>query len=285
MFVIYHKVYQREVDDMIKQLDDKVAIITGGTKGIGGACTRLFAERGAKVLFTGRDRNAGLELEGELREKGYEVKFAQCDVSKESDIINIVNQGIEEFNQLDILVNNAATHISKLMHEYTEEDFYTLINTNLRNYFLHSKYTIPHLLKTKGAIVNISSSTGKVGQYAGSLYSATKGAINAFTKSIALDYARSHIRANAILPAYVDTPLLRTWINQQADPVATEQSLANCHALGQISSSEEIAAVAAFLASDDASTITGSIIDADGGATLEYSPAVIKFIGVNRHEN
>ncbi|WP_214626001.1 SDR family NAD(P)-dependent oxidoreductase [Paenibacillus agaridevorans] len=264
---------------MNKQLEGKVAIVTGGTKGIGGACTRLFAERGAKVVFTGRDENTGLELEKELHRNGYEVKFAQCDVSNESDIIHVVNLAVQSFKHIDILVNNAATHISKLMHEYSEEDFNTIINTNLRNYFLHSKYAIPHLLITKGAIVNISSSTGKVGQYAGSLYSATKGAINAFTKSVALDYARSNVRANAILPAYVDTPLLRAWINQQADPVATEQSLSNCHALGHISSSEEIAAVAAFLASDDASTITGSIIDADGGATLEYSPAVIKFRG------
>lgn len=262
---------------MSRQLEGKVAIITGGTKGIGGACTRIFAKRGASVVFTSRNAAEGSQMENDLRQEGYNVRYVQCDVLNEDNIADVIQQTIAVFGQLDILVNNAATHISKKMHEYTNEDFDHLINSNLKNYFLHSKYAMPYLIQSKGTIVNIASSTGKVGQYAGSLYAATKGAIIAFTKSVALDYARSPVRVNAILPAYVDTPLLRSWIEQQENPAKTESALGSCHALGVISSSDEIATVAAFLASSDASTITGAIIDADGGATLEYSPAVIDF--------
>ncbi|MBD2862682.1 SDR family NAD(P)-dependent oxidoreductase [Paenibacillus oceani] len=262
---------------MYNQLESKVAIVTGGTKGIGGACTRLFAERGAKVVFTSRNAEEGRRFEAELTGLGYDCLYAQCDVLDPDDIAQLFEAAVQRYGKLDVLVNNAATHISKLMHDYTLDDFDCLIGTNLRNYFLHAKHAVPHLKRTKGAIVNIASSTGKVGQYAGSLYAATKGGIISFTKSIALDYARCPIRANAILPAYVDTPLLQSWIRQQENPAKTERTLAACHALGTISSSEEIAAVAAFLASDDASTVTGAIIDADGGATLEYSPAIIDF--------
>ncbi|MDF2724237.1 MAG: short-chain dehydrogenase/reductase [Paenibacillus sp.] len=262
---------------MAGQLAGKVAIVTGGTKGIGAACTKLFLQKGAKVVFTSRRQQEGAELERELREEGFEAAYVNCDVTRASDIEHVIERTVGMYGQIDILVNNAATHISKLMHEYTLDDFDTLIHTNLRNYFLHAKYAVPHLRQTKGSIVNIGSSTGKVGQYAGSLYAATKGGIMAFTKSAALDYARVPIRVNAILPAYVDTPLLRQWIDQQPNPAEVVEQLGNMHALGRISSSLEIAAVAAFLASDEASTVTGAIIDADGGATLEYSPAAIRF--------
>ena len=262
---------------MKTQLAGKVAFVSGGTKGIGGDCTRLFAERGASVAFTSRNAEEGRRLMEELRSAGMDVLYIQCDVLHEDQIADAVHRTVSHFGKLDILVNNAATHISKLMHEYDTDDFNHLINSNFRNYFLHSKYAFPYLKETRGNIVNIASSTGKVGQYAGSLYAATKAAIIAFTKSVALDYARIPIRANAILPAYVDTPLLQSGIRQQPDPAKTQASLDVRHALGRISTGREIAAVAAFLASDDASTVTGSIVDADGGATLEYSPAVIDF--------
>lgn len=262
---------------MSKQFHDKVVIVTGGTKGIGGACTKVFAERGAKVVFTSRTLDEGKQYEEQLKLEGLECLYVQCDVMKDSDIENVIRQTVDIYGKIDVLVNNAATHISKVMDEYTLEDFEYLMCTNLRNYFLHSKYAIPYLKNTKGSIVNIASSTGKVGQYNASLYAATKGGIIAFTKSVALDYARYPVRVNAILPAYVDTPLLRSWINQQKDPENTERFLSKSHALGRISTSEEVAKVAAFLASEDASTITGSIVDADGGATLEYSPAVIDY--------
>lgn len=257
--------------------EKKGMIVTGGTKGIGAACTRIFAEKGGRVLFTGRNATEGEALEATLLNEGFDVVYAQCDVSVEADIRKVIETAVERFGAIHVLVNNAATHISKIMHEYTLEDFDTLIQTNLRNYFLHAKYAIPHLFNTKGNIVNIGSSTGKVGQYAGSLYAATKGGIMAFTKSVALDYARVPIRVNAVLPAYVDTPLLQSWIEQQPNPQEVIESLGRSHALGRISTSREIASVVAFLASDEASTMTGAIIDADGGATLEYSPAVIQF--------
>lgn len=264
-------------DRIMRPFERKVILVTGGSKGIGAACTQVFAERGGTVVFTGRNREEGKVLEQSMLREGHQAMYITCDVSVDRDIQRVIDTAIEQFGELHVLVNNAATHISKLMHEYTLEDFDKLIHTNLRNYFLHAKYAIPHLRKTKGNIVNIGSSTGKVGQYAGSLYAATKGAIMAFTKSVALDYARVPIRSNAVLPAYVDTPLLRDWAEQQPNPSQLIAELGRSHALGRISTAREVAAVAAFLASDDASTVTGALIDADGGATLEYSPSAIHF--------
>lgn len=255
----------------------KVVIVTGGTKGIGAACTALFLQKGAKVVFTGRNEDDGALLESSLRREGFDARFVRCDVLNVSDIERVIQTAVETYGQLHVLVNNAATHVSKLLHEYSLEDFDLLVNTNLRNYFLHAKFAIPYLRQTKGNIVNIGSSTGKVGQYAGSLYAATKGGIMAFTKSAALDYARVPIRVNAVIPAYVDTPLLQEWISQQPNPAEIAEQLGRMHALGRISSAAEIAAVAAFLASEEASTVTGATIDADGGATLEYSPAMIRY--------
>lgn len=262
---------------------DKVVLITGGTKGIGRSCTTLFAEHGAKVIFTGRNSDDGRELQNFLvqMKKQTEVRFVNCDVSDADEIKNLFLYIENKFGELHVLINNAATHISKLAEDYTVEDFEVLIRTNVRNYFLHTKYALPYLKKSRGSIVNISSSTGKVGQFAGSLYSATKGAINSFTKSVAIDYARVPVRVNAILPAYVDTPLLQTWLHQQSNPEEVKRSLGNSHVLGRISHPDEIASLAVFLASDGASTITGAVIDADGGATLEYSPALIPYGNIN----
>lgn len=260
-------------------LTDKVAIVTGGTAGIGGACTRLFAERGAKVVFTSNRRDEGEKYERELLSDGLECMFIECDVTNEERIIYVINKTVEKHGRVDVLLNNAATHISKMMDEYTNEDFDRLFTTNVKNYFWHIKHAIPYLKESKGAIVNIASATGKVGQYAGSLYASTKGAVMSLTKSVALDYAGFQVRSNAILPGFVDTPLLQKWINQQADPESTKDFVGKNQAIGRLTSPREIAATATFLASEDSSTVTGSIIDADGGATLDYSPAVIEFQG------
>ncbi|NEU30200.1 glucose 1-dehydrogenase [bacterium LRH843] len=258
-------------------LENKVSIITGGTAGIGEACTRTFLERGSKVVFTSYAGDEGEQLEKELLESGFDCMFIKCDVSNEEEVKNVIHSTIQKYGRIDVLLNNAGTHISKMIDEYTNDDFDRLFNTNVKGIFWHIKHAAPYLKDTKGAIVNIASATGKVGQYAGALYSSTKGAVMSLTKSVALDYARCPIRVNAILPGFVDTPLLNKWINEQADPEGTRNNVAKNQAIGRLTSPEEIAKVAAFLASSDASTITGAMIDADGGATLDYSPAVIDF--------
>jgi len=256
---------------------DKVTIITGGTSGIGGACTRIFAERGSKVVFTSNRREEGEELEKQLIKNGYDCKFFECDVVNEEEIIQVIHETVSKYGKVNHLVNNAGVHISKMMDEYTNEDFDRLFTINVKSYFWHMKHAIPYLKKECGSVVNIASATGKVGQYAGSLYAATKGAVMSLTKSAALDYARSPVRVNAILPGFVDTPLLQNWINQQADPELTRKFLGKNQAIGRLTAPEEIARLAAFLASEDASTVTGAIVDADGGATLDYSPATIEY--------
>lgn len=263
---------------MQKQFTNKIVAVTGGTKGIGKSCCYIFAEKGAKVVFSSRNAVEGKQMEKDLSLISNDCLFIKCDVLNEEDILNFIRKTVNKYSKIDVLVNNAGTHISKLMDEYSLKDFDCLINTNLRNYFLHCKFAIPYLIESGGNIVNISSATGLLGQYKGSLYSATKAGIIAFTKSIALDYAKYNVRANCVLPASVDTPLTESWCQQQKNPEEVKKVIGNIHPLGRIMiPPEEVASVVCFLASNDACSITGAAIEVDRGASLDYSPAAIEF--------
>jgi NAD(P)-dependent dehydrogenase (short-subunit alcohol dehydrogenase family) len=194
----------------------------------------------------------------------------KCDVTKSSDIQAVVKKTIDTWGKLDILVNNAGYHISKNVEQTTEEEWEFIQNTNLRSTFLFCKYSIPHLRKTKGNIINISSMVGRVGQPNAGAYSATKGGQIAMTKGMAIDFAPDGIRVNVITPGWIQTPLVEDWFSQQADPAAARKYIYGQHPLGRIGTIEECGRLATFLASDDASFITGTIVDIDGGITLGY---------------
>ncbi len=252
------------------RLKDKVAIITGSSKGIGEGCALVFAREGAKVVVTSRHEPEGQKVVESIREQGGEAIYIRVDVSDSALVRKMIDQTVERFGKLDILVNNAGYHISKNVEQTTEKEWDFIINTNLKSVFLCCKYAIPHLRKTKGCIINMSSMVGVVGQSNAGAYSATKGGMISMTKNMALDFARDGIRVNCICPGWIETPLVVDWFSQQEDEEKARKYIYSVHPLGRIGTIEECGRLAAFLASADSSFMTGSIVAIDGGVTLGY---------------
>jgi L-fucose dehydrogenase len=252
------------------KLKDKVAIVTGSSKGIGEGIARVFSREGAKVVITCRTDKEGQKMAQELGSAAKQAIYVKTDVTQSRDIQNMINTTISTFGRLDILVNNAGYHLSKNAEETSEDEWEFIQNTNLRSTFLCSKYALPHLRKTKGNIINISSMVGLVGQPNAAAYSATKGGQIAMTKNMAIDFAPDGIRVNVICPGWIQTPLVEDWFGQQKDPAAARKYIYGQHPLGRIGTIEECGYLAAFLASDEAAFITGTVVDIDGGITLGY---------------
>ena len=177
---------------------------------------------------------------------------------------------LEVFGRLDVLINNAGYHISKNVEDTSEEEWDYILRTNLKSVFLCSKYAIPHLRKTQGAIVNMSSMVGLVGQRNAGAYSATKGGMIAMTRGMALDFAKDGIRVNCLCPGWVQTPLVEDWFSQQADPQAAKEYIYGRHPLGRIAAIEEVGNAVVFLCSEESSFVTGVALPVDGGVTLGY---------------
>jgi len=252
------------------RLKDKVAIVTGSSKGIGEGIARVFSIEGAKVVVVCRTEDAGGKMAKELGASEGRAIFLKTDVTSSKSIQNMIDATIKTFGKLDILVNNAGYHLSKNVEETSEQEWEFIINTNLRSTFLCSKYAIPHLRKTKGNIINISSMVGLVGQPNAGAYSATKGGQIAMTKGMALDFAKDGIRVNVICPGWIQTPLVKDWFSQQKDPEAARKYIFGQHPLGRIGTIEECGKATLYLASDDAAFTTGITLNIDGGVTLGY---------------
>ena len=251
-------------------LDGKVALVTGAAKGIGKGCAEVLSRHGVRIAVVDIDTAAGPQTAKGIEANGGHAVFLPADVSKAADVQKTFTQLIELFGRLDILINNAGYHISKSIEDTTEEEWDYILNTNLRSVFLCSKYAIPYLRKTRGAIVNMSSMVGLVGQRNAGAYSATKGGIIAMTKGMALDFAKDGIRVNCICPGWVETPLVEDWFSQQADPQAAKTYIFGRHPLGRIATPEEVGDAAVFLCSEGSSFVTGVTLPLDGGVTLGY---------------
>ena len=249
---------------------DKVAIITGAAKGIGKGCARVFCERRAAVVVVDWDASAGRATTDELVAAGGKAIFIEADISTSIGAKQMVADTVVMFGKIDVLVNNAGTHISKNILDQTENEWERILNINLRSCFLCSKYALPELIKTKGSIVNMSSMVGLIGQSKAAAYSATKGGMVAMSKGMALDLASYGVRVNVVCPGWVQTPLVEEWFNQQPDPEAARRYVYSVHPLGRIATVEEVGRVVAFLASDDASFVTGVTLPVDGAVSLGY---------------
>ena len=253
------------------KLKDKVAIVTGSSKGIGEGIARVFSQEGARLVVVCRTEEAGRKMADELGAGEGNAIYVKTDVRSSDSIQAMINTTIETYGKLDVLVNNAGYHISKNVEQTSEEEWEFIINTNLRSTFLCSKYAIPHLRKTKGNIINISSMVGQVGQPNAGAYSSTKGGQIAMSKGMAIDFAPDGIRVNVICPGWIQTPLVDDWFNQQADTEASEKYIFGQHPLGRIGTIEECGKAALFLAcASDSAFITGITLNIDGGVTLGY---------------
>ena len=253
------------------KLKDKVAIVTGSSKGIGLGIARVFSREGARVTVVSRHEEEGRPVAQELGEKEGRAIFIQTDVSKPEAVRAMIDTTVRTFGRLDVMVNNAAYHISKNVEETSEEEWEFIVNTNLRSTFLGCKYAIPHLRKTRGNIINISSMVGLVGQPNAGAYSATKGGQIAMSRGMAIDFAKDGIRVNVICPGWIQTPLVEDWFGQQQDPAAARKYIYGQHPVGRIGTIEECGRAALFLAcEEDSSFITGITLNIDGGITLGY---------------
>lgn len=240
------------------KLENKVAIVTGGSRGMGAAHVRRFVQEGAKVIFTDINEEGGLSLEKELEGK---AKFVKQDVTKAGDWKRVVDEAEKTFGPVNILVNNAGISISKSIFEITEEEYRRLIDINQVSVFLGIKAVLPSMQKTgNGSIINISSINGLVGGAVG--YTDSKFAVRGLTKAVALQLAALGIRVNSVHPGVIETPMVT-----EGDAVEVIKEFAKHIPLQRMAQPEEVTNLVLYLASDESSYSTGSEFVVDGGLT------------------
>jgi NAD(P)-dependent dehydrogenase (short-subunit alcohol dehydrogenase family) len=248
------------------RLAGRVAIVTGGGRGIGRAIVERFAAEGAAVVATQRSAEEGEALRDRLVAEGAEVEFFPADGRDPGAVEDVVERTVAGFGRIDILVNNAAVGLLRSVVDTTDEQFHEVIDTNLRSLFLWSRYALPPMLTAgRGSVVNIGSVAASVGFADDAAYCASKGAVLALTKQMAVDYSARGVRVNCISPGFIETEQMRTYLESHADPEGRRAEVVRLHPIGRIGRPEEVAAAAAFLASDDASFVTGAELAVDGG--------------------
>ncbi|HET7220631.1 MAG TPA: SDR family NAD(P)-dependent oxidoreductase [Vicinamibacterales bacterium] len=252
--------------------EGRTVLITGAAKGIGRATAEQFVDAGAQVALLDRDAEALAAACAALAPRG-PVRALQADVSVASDVENAVASCVAAFGGLDILVNNAAVHFARAIDRYTADEIDLLLAVNLKGALHAVRSCVAALRRSKGNIVSVSSMTGVVGQANGAVYVATKGALIALTKGLALELGADGIRVNCVCPAGVDTPLMRGWAETMPDPAGVLRGQAAMHLMNRMATPDEIAAAILFLASPAASFITGIALPVEGGATLGYRRA------------
>ncbi len=249
----------------MKQLENKVAIVTGGTSGIGRAAAVALAIAGAKVVVSGRRETEGNETVKQVQAAGGEAVFIQADVTKEADIARVVAEAVNNYGRLDIAFNNAgaAVETSMPVTEVTESEYRRLFDINVWGVMAAIKHEVPAMLKSGGgSIINTSSIAGHVGMATASIYIATKHAVEGITKTAALELAKEGIRVNAVAPAAIETDMIDRFVGKEGD---MRDYLTSLHPIGRMGRPQEIANVVVWLASDQSSFVTGHSLVADGG--------------------
>lgn len=246
----------------MKNLENKIALVTGGGSGIGKAIALLYASEGAKIVVSDVNETGGNETVSEIKAKGGDAIFVKADTSKPDDSKNVVEQAVKKFGGLHIAVNNAGIGGPLLpVGEYPIAGWDKVISVNLSGVFYGMRYQIPAMLSSGGgSIVNMASILGKVGTKGSPAYVAAKHGVVGLTEAAALEYADKKIRINSIGPGYIVTPLLTKSLDS-----AAMKALEGMHPIGRLGTSEEVAELALFLNSDKASFITGSYYNIDGG--------------------
>ena len=254
------------------RLEGKVALISGGARGMGAAEAKLFSREGAKVVIADVLEAEGRQTEAEINETGGDAIFVTLDVTSQSDWDAAISRTVEQFGKLDVIVNNAGIASRVSIEETTVEEWDRIIDINSKGVFLGTKAAITQM-KSQGAggsVINISSISGNVGQdTVAAAYNASKGAVRIFSKSAAVQYARDGIRVNTIHPGPIQTPMTREgW--EGAETFGDQEYVATENApLGRYGKPEEVAYGALYLASDESSYVTGAELVIDGGYTAQ----------------
>ena len=248
------------------KLEGKVALITGGSLGLGKSTAELFAQEGAKVVITGRTEKTLVEAVESAKNKGLELSYLVSDVSKEEDCREAVQFTLDTYGKIDILFNNAGILGVGKTHETDLEFWDKVFAINVRGLFMMSKFAIPHMLENGGgAIVNNSSILGLKALPGVAAYNSTKGAVTQLTRSMALDYAQDGIRVNAICPGTIETPMVDGLLDGMPDRGAAEDLFKSFHPMGRFGTADEIAHSVLFLCDDTVGFMTGTMLSVDGG--------------------
>jgi NAD(P)-dependent dehydrogenase (short-subunit alcohol dehydrogenase family) len=247
------------------RLDGKVALISGGARGQGAVEARMFVREGAKVVFGDILDAEGKQVEAEIRAAGGAATYVHLDVTNEDSWLAAVATAVQTYGGLHILVNNAGIYIRKRIEETTEDDLDQILAVNVKGVFLGTKHAIPAMRQAGGgSIINISSTAGLVGNpYGSPSYTASKGAVRLFTKATAVQHAQDNIRCNSVHPGPIDTIMLEEAAGDRRDIYRQRVPL------GRIGTPEDIAYGVLYLASDEASFVTGSELVIDGGSTAQ----------------
>lgn len=250
------------------KLEERVAVITGAGSGIGRAMALLFAREGARIVAADVNESAARQTADLIAgESGTSMAF-NVDVVKAVEVQAMVEAAVSTYGAIDILCNNAGIGSTTDVVEATPEEWDRVMSVNVKSVYLGCKYAIPHMLRQgRGVIINTASVAGMVGLVKRASYSASKGAVIALTRQVAIEYVEQGIRVNCLCPGTVDSPWVGRLLDQAADPAAARAALVARQPVGRLGTPEEVAAAALYLASDDASFITGTALVIDGGLT------------------
>jgi NAD(P)-dependent dehydrogenase (short-subunit alcohol dehydrogenase family) len=252
------------------RLADKVAVITGAASGIGRESALLFAGEGARIIVADVNDAAGEKTAAEINTAGGQAAFVHCDVSKAVEVENLIRTAVDTFGKLDVMLNNAGIFpdADASVVNTPEEVWDQVMSINLKGVFLGCKYAIPAMLAGGGgSIINVASFVALMGAAVPQIaYTASKGGVLSMTREIAVEFARKNIRANALCPGPVDTPLLASILS---DPVKRQRRLVHIPP-GRFARAQEVASAALFLASDESSFVNGATFVVDGGITAAY---------------
>jgi NAD(P)-dependent dehydrogenase (short-subunit alcohol dehydrogenase family) len=254
---------------MSGRLAGKVALVTGGAQGIGRAIVEKLAREGARVTFVDLEAAAGAAV---ARELGGGVAFLRADVTREREVKDATEEIVRRAGRLDVLVNNAGVNAYFDATAMTEAEWDAVFAVDLKGAWLCAKHALPAMKRAGGgSIVNIASIHASLTIAGMFPYAAAKSGLVGLTRSLALDYAPDNIRVNAVLPGWTRTRLIEEWFRKQPDPAEAEREVLAVHPLGRLSTPMEVANLVAFVASDEASAITGAALAVDGGLGVRFA--------------
>jgi len=256
------------------KLKDRVAVITGAGSGIGRASALEFAREGARVVVADVNAPGAQETAKQITDMGGKGLAVATDVSDPASVQRLVQATLQACGYVHVVFSNAAIQVNKTVEDTTVEEWNREMVVNVGGIFLCSKYFLPYLRRTRGCIVNMASVNGFFVEPMCAGYCATKGAIVALTKAMAVDHGKEGVRVNCICPGYIDAGLAWGYFEGQPDPAAARLAAGKLHALGRIGKPEEVGRVAVFLASDDASFMTGAVVVVDGGFSAGLPPQI-----------